>query len=43
MNYEATEMTVERAEKVEESLDVLALSFDDLDLVGGGTVVATGL
>jgi hypothetical protein len=40
MNAETTELkAVEQTTKTEEGADILALSFDDLDLVAGGTAV----
>jgi hypothetical protein len=38
MNVETTELTtIEQATKFDDSEDILALSADDLDLIGGGT------
>jgi hypothetical protein len=40
MNAECAEVNVvEQASKAEETLEILALSFDDLDLVGGGAMI----
>lgn len=40
MNVETTELkTVDQTVETEESTEILALSFDDLDLVGGGTAI----
>ncbi len=42
MNVEMLEMNaVAETVKSEESLEILALSIDDLDLVGGGNAVGT--
>ena len=44
MNVETTELkAVEQASKIEESVEILALSFDDLDLVAGGTAIGNSL
>jgi hypothetical protein len=39
MNAETTELiAIEKTVSTEERLDIFALSFDDLDLVGGGII-----
>jgi hypothetical protein len=39
MNVETTELKIVEQAATDGSLDILALSFDDLDLVGGGAVI----
>lgn len=40
MNIETIELNaVEQAAKADESVDLLALSLDDMDLVGGGAFI----
>ena len=40
MNVETTELkAVEQVVATDETLDILALSFDDLDLIGGGVTI----
>jgi hypothetical protein len=40
MNIETTELSaVEQVVKADEAVDLLALSVDDLDLVGGGAII----
>jgi hypothetical protein len=40
MNVETTELkAVEQVVEADESLEILALSFEDLDLVGGGSMI----
>ena len=41
MNVETTELKTVEAAKSETQEDLLELSFDDLDLIGGGTVVGS--
>jgi hypothetical protein len=44
MNVEITELkSIEQAIKTDESDEILALSFDDLDLVGGGNFTGVAL
>jgi hypothetical protein len=44
MNTETLELTaVVEAVKVDETFDLLALTADDLDLVGGGNVIGVAL
>jgi len=39
MNIETLELNVAETVKTDEGLELLALSIDDLDLVGGGCIV----
>ena len=41
MNVETTELKTVEAAKSETQEDLLELSFDDLDLIGGGTLVGS--
>lgn len=42
MNIETIELNaVEQAAKTDESVDLLALSLDDMDLVGGGAYIGS--
>ncbi|HTN50565.1 MAG TPA: hypothetical protein VMK32_14150 [Burkholderiaceae bacterium] len=42
MNVETTEIkAVEQVATTDEALDILALSFDDLDMVSGGTAIGS--
>jgi hypothetical protein len=44
MNVEITEYkAVEETVKTDDAFDILALSLDDLDLVGGGTAIGSNL
>lgn len=43
MNIDAIELTVTETVETEEAFDLLALSMDDLDMVGGGAQIGTCL